>query len=57
MKDKKKEAVTVKDEKKKKKIDSWGYYLAWLGFGAAILGAIHTLLKKSDTPKKHDFYV
>lgn len=54
---KKKELNPGKNEKQKKKVDTWGYYLAWLGFGAAILGAIHTLLKKSDTPKKNDFYV
>ena len=46
-----------KDEKKKKKFDNFGWYLAWAAFAAGMLGAFVTLARKSDTPKKNDYYI
>jgi hypothetical protein len=45
-----------KDEKKKK-LDKFGYYLAWGSFAAGLIAAFVTLAKKSDTPKKDDYYI
>jgi hypothetical protein len=46
-----------KDEKKKKSFDNFGYWLAWVGFASVILGAVVNLVKKSETPKKNDYYL
>jgi hypothetical protein len=45
-----------KDEKKKK-LDKFGYYLAWGSFAAGLIAAFVTLAKKTDTPKKDDYYI
>ena len=47
----------IKDEKKKKRLDNWGYYMAWLGFTAILLAAIHKLIKSTDAPKKDEYFV
>lgn len=44
------------DEKQKKKLDAWGYGLAWLAFFAGLAAAFVTLANKSVTPKKNDYY-
>jgi hypothetical protein len=46
-----------KDEKQKKRFDSWGYRLAWLGFASVLLAAFYKLIKSTDAPKKNDYYI
>jgi len=47
----------AKDEKQKKKFDSWGWRLAWLGFASVLIAAFYKLIKSTDAPKKDDYYI
>jgi tryptophan synthase alpha subunit len=45
----------AKDEKKKK-LNSWSYYLAWIAFGSAVGSAFVKLIEKWEPPKKDEHY-
>lgn len=44
------------NEKKKKQFDNWGFYLAWGSFAAGFLAAVVSLARKSEIPKKNEYY-
>jgi hypothetical protein len=44
-----------KDKKKKKSLDQFSYYLAWIGFLSIIGSALVKLVKSYDPPKKDDY--
>jgi len=45
----------TKDEKRKKELNTWGYYLAWIAFFSALGAAFVKLVDKWEIPKKNDF--
>lgn len=48
---------TDKDEKeRKKKLDSFAYYLAWIAFVSAVGSAFVKLIKEWKYPQKDEYY-